>query len=76
MLADGTYEQTSEVIAAHYGGSTPNGNKAPRIDQFAFKDNQNQWPGGQVAFYNFFKQLTTKHEFFVCSKNFCEKDNF
>ena len=48
LLPDGLWEQTGEVIAAHYGGTRPNSNKAPRIQQIAFKNNTNQWPTGQV----------------------------
>ena len=48
LLPDGSWEQTAEVIAAHYGGTRPNSNKAPRIQQIAFKNNTNQWPTGQV----------------------------
>ncbi len=42
LLPDGTWTETAEVLAAHWGGTTPGGNRAPRIRHLAFT-HDNQW---------------------------------
>lgn len=48
LLPSGEWTETAEAMAASWGGTTPDGNHAPRIHRFAFAGGES-WPAGQVG---------------------------